>query len=116
MREGFDGVFFWVDREGVEILEREVSGLVKRGCEGPGVAVIAVGRAGTQGTVSGVLSGVVYEFDREGLMASGGSGDGGSESMLGRSGVRKGDLNGFLSVFVASFSLRRLACGVDILV
>ena len=34
--------------------------------------------------------------------------------MLGRSGVRKGDLNGFLSVFVASFSLRRLACGVDI--
>jgi hypothetical protein len=34
--------------------------------------------------------------------------------MLGLSGVRKGDLNGFCSVLVASFSRRRFACGVDI--
>jgi hypothetical protein len=34
--------------------------------------------------------------------------------MLGFNGVRKGDLNGFWSVFVASFSRRRFACGVDI--
>jgi len=34
--------------------------------------------------------------------------------MLGLNGVRKGDLNGFFNVLVASFSLRRLACGVDI--
>lgn len=45
---------------------------------------------------------------------SGGSEDGGSEPMLGFSGVRKGDLNGLCSVLVASFSRRRLACGVDI--
>jgi hypothetical protein len=34
--------------------------------------------------------------------------------MLGFNGVRNGDLNGFWSVFVASFSRRRFACGVDI--
>jgi hypothetical protein len=34
--------------------------------------------------------------------------------MPGRNGVRNGDLNGLLSVFVASFSRRRFACGVDI--
>lgn len=45
---------------------------------------------------------------------SGGSEDGGSSPMLGFNGVRKGDLNGFCSVFAASFSRRRFACGVDI--
>jgi len=45
---------------------------------------------------------------------SGGSEDGGSEPMLGFSGVRKGDLNGLCSVLAASFSRRRFACGVDI--
>ena len=63
----------------------------------------------------GVVTGAVYEVDCAGVLTSGGSEEGGSEPMLGRSGVRKGDLNGFLSVFVASFSRRRLACGVDIL-
>jgi hypothetical protein len=114
--EGFDSVFFWTDREVVETLEREVSGLVKHGCAGADVAAVAVGPAGTLGAVPGVVSGGVYEFDRAGLLTSGRSEEGGSEPILGRSGVRKGDLNGFLSVFVASFSLRRLACGVDILV
>lgn len=51
---------------------------------------------------------------RSGVLCSGGSDDGGSEPTLGLSGVRKGDLNGFFNVLVASFSLRRLACGVDI--
>ena len=34
--------------------------------------------------------------------------------MLGFKGVRNGDLNGFWSVLVASFSRRRFACGVRI--
>lgn len=50
-----------------------------------------------------------------GVFSSGGSEEGGSSPMLGFNGVRKGDLNGFWSVLVASFSRRRLACGVDIL-
>jgi hypothetical protein len=62
------------------------------------------------------VGGILFRIDRAGVLTSGGSEEGGSEPMLGRSGVRKGDLNGFLSVFVASFSRRRLACGVDILV
>lgn len=61
------------------------------------------------------MSEVVYGTDCIGVVASGGSEKGGSEPMLGLSGVRKGDLNGFFKVFVASFTLRRLACGVDIL-
>lgn len=48
-------------------------------------------------------------------LVSGVSGPCGSESVVGLSGVRKGDLNGFFKVLVASFSLRRLACGVNIL-
>lgn len=63
----------------------------------------------------GVVSGVMYGIDRAGVLTSGGSEEGGSEPILGLSGVRNGDLNGFLSVLEASFSLRRLACGVDIL-
>jgi hypothetical protein len=115
VREGFVGVFFETDCEGVEKLEREVSGLAKRGWEGgAGVGTTFVCR-GTARAIAGVASGAGYEFGRTGVLISGGSDEGGSEPMLGLSGVRKGDLNGFLSVFVASFSLRRLACGVDIL-
>ncbi len=57
----------------------------------------------------------MYAIDCPGVLTSGGSDEGGSEPMFGLSGVRKGDLNGFLKVLEASFSLRRLACGVDIL-
>jgi hypothetical protein len=57
---------------------------------------------------------LMFEAAGTGVCISGGSEDGGSSPMLGFSGVRKGDLNGFLSVFVASFSRRRFACGVDI--
>ena len=39
--------------------------------------------------------------------------DGESEPVVGFEGVRNGDLNGLCSVFVASFSRRRLASGVD---
>lgn len=39
--------------------------------------------------------------------------DDGSEPVVGFEGVRNGDLNGLCSVFVASFSRRRLASGVD---
>ena len=105
MRDGFDGVFFGGDRE--VKLDRDASGLTKRGWAGADAAGSTFGRA----AVPGVVSGDAYKVDRAGVLTSGGS-----EPMLGRSGVRKGDLNGFLSVLVASFSLRRLACGVDILI
>jgi hypothetical protein len=116
VRDGFDGVFFGADREGVAKLVRAVSGLVKRGCGGAGVIATAFGGTGALVWISGTVSGVRYGAERAGVLTSGGSEDGGSEPMLGLSGVRKGDLNGFFSVFVASFSLRRLACGVDMLV
>lgn len=116
MRDGLDGVFFGADLEGVDELGRDASGLVKRGCEGIDVATAAFGCAGALGPVSGAVSGVVYEIERAGVLTSGGSEEGGSEPMLGLSGVRNGDLNGLFKVFVASFSRRRLACGVDILI
>jgi hypothetical protein len=58
----------------------------------------------------------VSEALRAGVCSSGGSEDGGSSPMLGFKGVRNGDLNGFWSVLVASFSRRRFACGVAIFV
>jgi hypothetical protein len=64
---------------------------------------------------AGAVVGVERTADGTGVLISGGSDDGGSEPKLGFSGVRKGDLNGFWSVLVASFSRRRLACGVDML-
>lgn len=115
MRDGFDGVFFVAGREGVENLVCAVTGLVKRGCEGAGVVTTAFGGAGALVGVAGTMLGVAYGADCADVLTSGGSEDGGSEPMFGLSGVRKGDLNGFFKVFVASFSLRRLACGVDIL-
>jgi hypothetical protein len=48
------------------------------------------------------------------VLTSGGSEEGGSEPNPGFNGVRNGDLNGLWSVFAASFSRRRFACGVDI--
>lgn len=115
MRDGFDGVFFGAGREGVDKLVRAANGLLKRGCDGAGVTATAFGDAGALVGVSRTVLGVTYGTECTDVLTSGGSEDGGSEPMLGLSGVRKGDLNGFFSVFVASFSLRRLACGVDIL-
>ena len=46
MRDGFDDVFFGADREGVEKLGREASGLAKRGGAGAGVAGAAFGCTG----------------------------------------------------------------------
>lgn len=117
VRDGFGGVFFEADREAAEPLDREASGLMKHGREGAGVAAAAAafGYAGASAAASGVVGGVVCEIDRTGVLISGGSEEGGSEPILGLSGVRKGDLNGFFKVFVALFSLRRLAPGVDIL-
>lgn len=115
VRDGFDGVFFGACLEGESRLDRAAIGLGKHGCEGADIAAVAIVLTGTLESVLSAMGGVVYEVEVAGVLTSGGSEDGGSEPMLGLSGVRKGDLNGFFNVFVASFSLRRLACGVDIL-
>jgi hypothetical protein len=123
--DGFEGVFFETVREGVEKLGRDASGFEARGLEGPGVAGVCSEAAVAAGCCSPLLAGCVgvvanVEVANElkaagtGVYTSGGSEDGGSSPMLGFSGVRKGDLNGFLSVLIASFSRRRFACGVDI--
>jgi hypothetical protein len=115
VRDGFDGVFFEMDREGVAKLVRAATGLVKRGCEGAGVVATGFGGASALVGSAGTVIGVMYGADCADVLTSGGSEYGGSEPMFGLTGVRKGDLKGFFSVFVASFSLRRFACGVDIL-
>lgn len=116
MRDGFDSVFFGGDRKDVvEPFEHEVSGLKARGFDDTGIEAAAFGRANAVAVVKGLVSGAVSGRGCAGMLMSGGSDDGGSDPMLGLSGVRKGDLNGFFNVFVASFSLRRLARDVDIL-
>lgn len=115
VRDGFDGIFFGVYRKDADGFDRAASGLVKRGCNGAGAVAVACGGAGATFGVSDDACNDVYGRSRAGVLKSGGSEEGGSEPMLGLSGVRKGDLNGFFKVSVASFSLRRLACGVDIL-
>jgi hypothetical protein len=115
VRDGFDRVFFGAGREGVDKLVRAAIGLVKQGCEGAGVIATDFGGAAALAGVAGAVLGVTYGTNCADVLTSGGSEDGGSEPMFGLSGVRKGDLNGFFNVFVASFSLRRLTCGVDIL-
>jgi hypothetical protein len=109
VREALTGTFFVALREGVAKLGREGSGFEGRGLEGAGVAGCLVDAAFVVGYTSGA------SFDvTPGVPISGGSEDGGSEPKPGLKGVRKGDLNGFCSVFVASFNRRRFACGVDI--
>lgn len=110
VRDGFDRVFFGAGREGVDKLVRAAIGLVKQGCEGAGVIATDFGGAAALAGVAGAVLGVTYGTNCADVLTSGGS-----EPMFGLSGVRKGDLNGFFNVFVASFSLRRLTCGVDIL-
>lgn len=70
--------------------------------------------AGWVGTVAiAGLASMVCKGDAD-TFGSEGSDEGGSEPMSGFTGVRKGDLNGLWSVLAASFSRRRLACGVGI--
>ena len=113
-----DSDFFGEGREGIEVLGRGANGLMKRGCASAGVVATAAATAfGCPCALRAAVGAVVecaYEADCAGVLISGGSEEGGSEPMLGLSGVRKGDLNGLLKVSEASFSLRRLACGVDI--
>ena len=115
-----DSDFFEEGREGVEVLCRGANGLTKRGCASAGVVATAAATAfGCPCALRAAVGAVVecaYEAGCAGVLISGGSEEGGSEPMLGLSGVRKGDLNGFLKVSEASFSLRRLACGVDIVI
>lgn len=111
-----DNGLFEEDREGVEVLGRGANGLTKRGCASAGVVATAFGCACALRAAVGAVVECVYEVDCAGVLISGGSEEGGSEPILGLSGVRKGDLNGFLKVSEASFSLRRLACGVDIVI
>jgi len=122
VREGFEGIFFGATREGVERFGRDTRGFEMRGLEATGVAGIWPETAvlvdccppllleALTLVVTSAVSGVIGAE----MWTSGGSDDGRSSPMLGFNGVRKGDLNGFWSVFVASFSRRRFACGVDI--
>lgn len=117
VREGLDGVFFDNAREGVEKFGREGRSLGACDWEGAGVAGVSCEPAGgARGCVVAVgLCGWPGCHDVvTGVLISGGSEDGGSEPMPGFNGVRNGDLNGLCSVLAASFSRRRLACGVDI--
>jgi hypothetical protein len=113
VREALTGAFFVALREGVAKLGREGSGFEGRGLEGAGVAGCLMDARGPSRFVVGYTSGASFEV-APGVPISGGSEDGGSEPKPGLNGVRKGDLNGFCSVLVASFSRRRFACGVDI--
>lgn len=117
MRAGFDGAFFGMILEGVGGAGSVSASFAVRGLEVAGV---------DGGRLAGAGAAVECPFPvlkalasaalgtSAGVLISGGSEEGGSEPMLGLSGVRNGDLNGLLSVFAASFSRRRLACGVDI--
>jgi hypothetical protein len=112
VREALAGNFFVGAREGVAKLGREGSGFGARSLEGTGVAGCVVD------VVECLVSVVEWKgapcIDCEtGVPASGGSEEGGSVPMPGLTGVRNGDLNGFWSVLVASFSRRRLTFGVD---
>jgi hypothetical protein len=123
--DSFEGVFFETVRDGVEKFGRDASGFEARDLEGPGVAGVcsegALVAAGCSPlwadgvrVVAKVEAAITRKAAGAGVCTSGGSEDGGSSPMVGFNGVRKGDLKGFLSVFVASFNRRRFACGVDI--
>lgn len=115
-----DEGLFEENLEGVEMLGRGANGLTKRGCAGAGVVATAAATAfGCPCALRAAVGPVVecaYKVDCASVLISGGLEEGGSELILGLCGVRKGDLNGFLKVSEASFSLRRLACGVDIVI
>lgn len=88
-------VFLGLEREGVVKVSRR------------GVAVCPWGMEGVE---SEATVGVSMAVDRVGA-SEGALLDG----ACGFNGVRKGDLKGLWSVFEASFSRRRLACGVDMI-
>jgi hypothetical protein len=117
VREGFEGAFFARPREDVEKLGREGSGLEARGKSRAvaGDAGNGLGATTDASLFAGTRGGTTREVVAIDVPISGGSEEGGSEPMPGFRGVRNGDLNGLWSVFAASFSRRRLACGVDIL-
>lgn len=115
--DGFEGVFLEVLRDNVDRLGRDVRGFEMRDPTDAAVVgscseVAAVAACCVTFSLAG--RGFTYADTGKFTHVSGGSEDGGSEPILGLKGVRKGDLNGFWSVFVASFNRRRLACGVDI--
>jgi hypothetical protein len=121
--DGLEGVFFDTNREGITEYERGTRVFGILGVEVSDAGAIWAERVvittwcltlliDSVGTVQAELS---PEIVFVGALTSDGSEDGGSSPMLGFSGVRKGDLNGFWSVLVASSSRRRFACGVDIL-
>lgn len=117
--DGFDGIFFDSDRESAVESERDARVFDSRGSEGTGADGVCWTTADVEVGCSSLV--IAMRFDLcTGTDASfcipEGSKDGVPETVLGFNGVRKGDLNGFWSVFAASFSRRRLACGVDIFV
>jgi hypothetical protein len=114
VREGFEAVFFETTREGVEKLGREGSGFETRDWEGAGVARVCFVSVTDGSSFAVVWDGAACSSVTEGMPISEGSEESGSEPMPGFNGARNGDLNGLCSVFAASFSRRRLACGVDI--
>lgn len=114
VRAGLVAAFLDTVRDGVERLEREGSGLDTRGLEGPGVAGVCFASAAVYSLPALDGREVACNIVSSCVLSSGGSEDGGSEPMPGFNGVRNGDLNGLWSVFAASFSRRRFACGVDI--
>jgi hypothetical protein len=89
-------VFFGVGREGVVKVSR-------RG------GTVSASKAGGVTTQAG--TGISSLIDRFGASEDGVSLD----DARGFNGVRKGDLKGLWSVFLASFNRRRLACGVDMI-
>lgn len=117
--EGLESVLLDASREGVDEFGRDTSvfGTLDAG--------LCADAAFPEGDVVAFCSALLVEcaeltqmevspsFSFVDDSASGGSEDGGSSPMLGFNGVRKGDLNGLCSVFAASFSRRRFACGVD---
>jgi hypothetical protein len=114
VRAGLVTVFFGVVRESAERLDREGIGLgtcalVGRGVVGDCLRMVAACSLAALGCKEAACTDAVSY-----VLRSGGSDEGGSEPNPGFNDVRNGDLNGLWSVFIASFSRRRFACGVDI--
>lgn len=117
MRDGLDDVFLGGTREGVKRLVRDGS------CRGAAGRLAACAMGGLSAVDRREGDSLLLRLATEGakcagvftsVLGSAGSEEGGSEPIPGLNGVRKGDLNGLCSVLAASFSRRRLACGVDI--
>lgn len=117
--DGFDGVFLGKDRARDKEPGCDVRVSDSPGPECAGVRGGCLASSDELGGCSTLVIAATFATDTGNVLCmliSGGSEDGGSETVLGFNGVRKGDLNGLWRVFAASFSRRRLACGVDIFV